>query len=176
MGQTVPRARLIWIGGGYAAVVAVSAALIFARYVAYLTHPADVAAYGGMWAGGDLALEVLVAGMLLVVTFLAALAIFKYEEAYTTYSKIMVALSLTFPASVGIIAISAISQSDSMLGWVCLFRVFASPFVLMGFGMSRAFARFPVAKRMTNYAMVIEGLTLAFLVLMLFLPFHLHRG
>jgi hypothetical protein len=174
MGQTVPRIRLILIAGAYAAVMAVSATLIFARYAAYVTHPADVAAYGGMWAGGDLALEVLVGGMLLVVTFLAALAIFKYEAAYTTYSKIMVALSLTFPASVGIIAISAISQSDSMLGWVCLFRVFASPLVLMGLGMSRAFALFPAAKRMTNYALLIEGVTLVFLVSMLAMPFRLH--
>ncbi len=168
MDQTVPRARLLWVAGAYAAVLAISAALIFARYVAYVTHPDDVAAYGGMWAGGDLALEFLITGMLLVVTFFLALAIFKYEAAFTTYSKVLVALSLTSPASVALIAISAVRQSDSVLGYVCLYRVFASPLVLMGLAMSRVFARFPKPKRMTNYALLIEALTLVFMFLMLF--------
>lgn len=175
MDQALPRARLFWIAGAYAAVVAISAALIFQRYIAYVTHPNDVAASGGMWAGGDLALEVLITGMLLVVTFFVALAIFKYEAAYTVYSKILVAISLTAPASVGIIAIPAVSQGTSVLGWFCLYRVFASPMVLMGLGVSRLFARFPQGKRMTKYALLIEGATLAFMFLMLFLPFHLHH-
>ena len=174
MEQAVPRARLYWIAGAYAATLAVSAALIFARYIAYVTHPADVAAYGGMWAGGDLALEVIIIGMLLVVTFFVALAIFKYEAAYTTYSKVMVALSLTLPASVGFIAIPAVSQSNSLLGWAALYRVFAAPMMLMGFGMSRMLARFPKAKSLTNYALLIEGLTLVFMVVMLFGGTHLH--
>lgn len=170
MDQAVPRARLYSIAGAYAAVLAVSAALIFARYVAYVTHPADVAAYGGMWAGGDMMLEVLIVGMLLVVTFFVALAIVQYEAAYTTYSKILFALSLTAPASVGFIVFPAVAQGDSVLGWFCLYRVFASPLVLLGLGMSRLFARFPRPKRLTKYALLIEGLTLVFLFLMLFLP------
>lgn len=176
MDQTVPRARLFWVAGAYAAVAALSAALIVARYIAYVTHPDDVAAYGGMWAGGDLALEVLIAGMLLVVTFFLALAIFKYEAAYTTYSRVLIALSLTAPASVGIIAIPAVGQSNSVLGDVCLYRMFASPIVLVGLAMSRLLARFPRGKRNTTYALLIEGLTLVFVFLMLFLPFHFHRG
>ena len=58
MDQRVLRTRLYWVAGAYAAVIAVSAALIFARYVQYVTHPADVVQSGGMWAGGDLMLEV----------------------------------------------------------------------------------------------------------------------
>ena len=115
MDQTVPRARLYWIAGAYAAVLSVSAALIFARCIAYVTHPADVAAYGGMWAGGDMMLEVLIVGILLVVTFFVALAIFKYEAPYTTHSQILAALSLTAPASVGLIAIPAVAQGNSVL-------------------------------------------------------------
>jgi len=42
--------------------------------------------------------------------------------------------------------------------------------------MSRLFARFPKPKRMTNYALLIEALTLVFMVLMLFLPFHFQRA
>lgn len=172
MDQTVPRTRLFWVAGAYAAVVAVSAALIFERYMAYVRHPDDAAAYSGMWAGGDLLLEIFIAGMLLMVSFSLVIAIFKYEAAYTTYSKILVALSLTAPASVGLIAIPAVGQSNSVLGFVCLYRMFASPLVLLGLGMSRLFACFPKPKRMTNYALLIEALTLVFMVLMLFLPFH----
>jgi len=176
MDQTVPRTRLFWVAGAYAAVAAVSAALICERYMAYVRHPDDAAAYSGMWAGGDLLLEVFIAGMLLVVSFFLVIAIFKYETAYTTYSKILVALSLTAPASVGLMAIPAVGQSNSLLGYVCLYRVLASPLVLLGLGMSRLFARFPKPKRMTNYALLIEALTLVFMVLMLFLPFHFQHA
>src|SRR3981081_2425060 len=163
MDQTVPRTRLFWVAGAYAAVAAVSAALICERYMAYVRHPDDAAAYSGMGAGG---------GMLLVVSFFLMIAIFKYETAYTTYSRILVALSLTAPASIGLMAIPAVGQSNSVLGYVCLYRVLASPLVLLGLGMSRLFARFPKPKRMTNYALLIEALTLVLMVLMLFLPFH----
>jgi len=176
MDQNVPRTRLFWVAGAYAAVVAVSVALIFERYMAYMRHPDDAAAYSGMWAGGDLLLEVFIAGMLLVVSFFLVIAIFKYEAAYTNYSKILVALSLTAPASVGLMAIPAVGQSNSVLGYVCLYRVLASPLVLLGLGMSRLFARFPKPKRMTNYALLIEALTLVFMVLMLFLPFHFQNA
>ena len=176
MDQAVPRTRLFWVAGAYAAVGAVSAALIFERYMAYVRHPDDVAAYSGMWAGGDLLLEVFIAGMLLVVSFFLVIAIFKYEAAYTTYSKILVALSLTAPASVGLMAIPAVGQGNSLLGYACLFRVLASPLVLLGLGMSRLFARFPRPKRMTSFALLIEALTLVFMVLMLFLPFPFHHA
>ena len=46
----------VFIALGYAAVFAVAAALLSARYLQELNHPADVAAYGGMYAGGDLLL------------------------------------------------------------------------------------------------------------------------
>lgn len=176
MEQSVPRARLFWVAGAYAAVAAVSAALIAARYVAYKTHPDDVAAYGGMWAGGDLALEVIIVGMLLAVTFFLTLAIFQYEAAYTIYSRVLIAVSVTAPASVGVIALSAVTQSNSVLGDVALYRVFASPLVLVGLVMSRLLARFPQGKRNTTYALAIEGLTLVGMFLLLFLPFRFHRG
>ena len=54
-----------------------------------------------------------------------------------------------------------------------MFRVFASPVVLVGLVMNRLFARFPRAKRTTSYALLIEAGTLVFMFLMLFLPSHL---
>lgn len=159
---------------GYVMVLGIAAILILWRYWQYTNHPADVAQYGGMWAGGDLMLELFICGMLLVMTFFLVLVIHKFETAYTNYAKVVLALSVTLPVSVGVIAIPAVSEGISLVGWACLFRVFASPLVLMGIAMSRLFARFPRAKRITNYAFLIEVLTLVFMVLILVGPFHLH--
>lgn len=161
---------------GYAVVLGIATILIVARYLQYVNHPADAAAYGGMWAGGDLILELFIAGMLLVVSFFLVLVIYKFEAAYTNYSKVLLAISVTAPVSVGLIAIPEVNQGISMLGYACLFRVFASPIVLVGLGMSRLFARFPQAKRFTTYALLIEALTLVFLVVMLIFPAHLLHG
>lgn len=159
---------------GYAMALGIAGILIAWRYWQYVTHPADVAASGGMWAGGDLMLELFICGMLMVVTFFLVLVIYKYETAYTNYAKVLLALSATAPVSVGIIAIPAVSQGISLVGWACLFRVFASPVVLVGLAMSRLFARFPKARRLTNYALMVEGFTLVFMVLMLLVPIRLH--
>jgi len=163
------------VASGYVMVLGISALLIVWRYWQYETHPADAAAYGGMWAGGDLMLELFICGMLLVVTLFLVLVIYKSETAYTNYAKVVLAVSATLPASVGLIAIPAVGQGNSLVGWACLFRVFASPLVLVGLGMSRLFARFPKGKRITNYALLVEILTLVFMVLMLLLPIRLGR-
>ena len=170
------KAQLGLVALSYIMVLALSVVLIVARYLQYVSHRDDVAASSGMWAGGDLMLEIFICGMLLVVSFFLVLVIHKSETTYTVYSKIVLAISATAPASVGLLAIPAVSEGVSLLGWACLFRVFASPLVLVGLAMSRLFARFPIAKRMTNYALLIEALTLVFMFLMLFLPVHLHRS
>jgi hypothetical protein len=161
------------IAFGYMFVLGISTILIVVRYLQYVEHPADVAAYGGMYAGGDLMLELFIAGMLLVVSFFLVLVIFRSESAYLIYSKVVLAISVTAPAAVGIMAIPAVGQGNSVLGYACLFRVFASPIVLVGLGMSRLFARFPRAKRLTNVALLIEILTFVCLIAMLFLPVRL---
>ena len=161
------RLQLVLVACGYLSVLAIAATLIVVRYFQYATHPADVAAYGGMWAGGDLMLELFICGMLLVMSFFLVLVIFRHEAAYTTYSKAVLAISVTSPVSVGLIALTSSSEGVSVLGWVCLFRVFSSPIVLLGLGMSRLFARFPQGKRFTNYALLIETSTLILMGLFL---------
>lgn len=162
--------QLAVVACAYAGVLAISAVLIVWRYWQYETHPNDAAQSSGMWASGDLMLELFICGMLLAVTLVLVLVIYTHETAYAFYSKIMLALSASAPVSVVLMAIPAIGQGNSLVGWACLFRVFASPMVLVGFVISRLFARFPRSKRMTNHALLIEGLTLAFMILMLFLP------
>lgn len=176
MDQSVLRRRLYWVGGGYAAVVAFSAALIVMRYLQYVMHPADAAQYGGMWAGGDLILELFICGMLLVMTCILALVIMSEEVAYTTYSKVLIGVSLTLPLSVGIIAIPQVEQGVGLVGWACLFRVFASPLVMVGLGISRMLAQFPRPKKLIKYGLLIEGLTLVLMMASVFGMGVFHRG
>jgi len=51
------RVQLRLVAAGYAAVLAIAVALIVARYLQYVLHPQDADAYAGMWAGGDMMLE-----------------------------------------------------------------------------------------------------------------------
>jgi len=164
------------VASGYATVLAVAAVLIVVRYFQYVNHPADVAAYGGMYAGGDLMLEVFIGGMLMVMTFFLVLVIYKSEPDYTIYSKVLLGLSLTAPLSVGLISIPAVNQGMNVLGEVCMFRLFASPMVIVGMGMSRLFARYSRPKRLTVYALLIEAVTLILLLAAMILPLHFGRG
>jgi hypothetical protein len=165
------KVQLMLVAGGYAAALAIAVLLILMRYVQYATHPQDVAAYGGMYAGGDLALEVFIGGMFLVVTFFLMLVIRTSEAAYTIYAKVLLGVSLTMPISVAVVALSALSSGDGIFGWACLFRLFASPIVLFGLGLSRLFARFPRAKKLTLYALLVESATLFVMVALLASPF-----
>jgi hypothetical protein len=160
--------QLKLVGAAYCVATLVAAALVFVRHEAYVLHAADAAAYSGMWAGGDLMLELMIVGMFLVVTFFLVLVIAKSESAYTVYSKALLGISLTAPLSVAFIMILAVGQSDFFLGYACMFRLFASPLVFFGIGASRLFARFPRPKKLTVYALAIEGLTLVLLGAFLF--------
>lgn len=174
----VLRTRLYWIAGGYAAVVAFSAALIVMRYVQYAMHPADAAQYSGMWAGGDLILELFICGLLLVMTLILALVIMGDESAYTMYAKGLLGVSLTMPLSVGFIAIPVVNQAGGVLGvlgYACLFRLFASPLVIFGIGVSRLLARFPRPKRLIVYGLLIEVSTLVLLIASLGVFSHLRQ-
>jgi hypothetical protein len=162
--------QLKLVASGYFIALAIAVFLVLERHQAYVNHAADAAAYSGMWAGGDLLLELFIVGMFLVVTFFLVLVIAKSETAYTVYSKALVGISLTAPLSVAIISISALSQSDFILGYACMFRLFASPMVAFGIGVSRLFARFPRPKKLTVYALAIEGLTLVLMLALLLSP------
>lgn len=170
MNAAPSRVGLKLVASGYVAVVAISAGLIYMRYLQYARHPDDVAASGGMWAGGDLILELFIGCMLLVPTAVLVLVIRNYESAYTTYSKVLVGVSISMPLSVGIISIPAIGQSNSILGSVCLFRLFGAPVVLAGLVLSLLLARFRRSRRLIALAVLIEFLTLVVLLALLALP------
>src|ERR1700687_4803689 len=120
------RVQLRLVAASYAAVVAIAVGLIVVRYLQYVRHPEDVAAYSGMWAGGDMMLELFICFMLMVPTLFLVFVIRKSETATETYAKVLFGLSWTAPVSAALIAIPAIGQSNMILGWFCLFRVLAS--------------------------------------------------
>ena len=167
MGPVSLRAKLIWVAAGYAAVVTASGLLVAMRYMQYRLHPDDANQYGGMWAGGDMVLGVFIFFLFAVPTFFLALVARKSEPLATGYAKALIALSLTAPASIGLLAIPTIENSNSMLGWLCMWRVLGSPFILFGMVGSRLLARFPRAKRLSMYAAAIEAVTLGGMILLL---------
>jgi hypothetical protein len=117
-----------------------------------------------MYAFGDLLLEMFIAGALLVPTVLLVLVIRKSEAAYTIYSKVLLALSLSAPLSFGLLCIPGVSSGPGWLGFVCLYRLEVSPFTLAAAGFSRGAARFQTSKRLTVFALLAEGLTLVAVV------------
>ena len=170
------RVQLILVAASYAAVLAIATVLVCARYVQYVLHPQDVAAAGGMYAGGDLILEIFICCMLLVPTFLLALVIRKSENLYTRYSQILLGVSLTAPICLGVLSIPAVNQGTMVLGEICLDRLLGSPFVLVGLGFSRLLARFDRAKRLIFYALLIEVLTLVFMAALFLFLARTHPG
>jgi hypothetical protein len=167
-------AQLGMIGLGYAAVSAYAAIEVYGRHLQYVNHPQDVYASSGMYAFGDEVLTVYLAFLFLIPTVFLLRFMSHYESAYTVYSQVLLGLSLTAPVS--LFGLSLINpQHSNLLRDLCLIRAFRSPFVLVGMGVSRWMACFDRAKRLTNYALLIEGTTFAMLV-GLFVYSVVHRG
>jgi hypothetical protein len=159
--------QLRLVAAGYAMVAAVSALLIYQRYLLYVRNPQDVAAAGGMYAGGDLLLEIIIAFLFLVPTAALVFVIRRSESAYTAYAKVLLGLSLTAPISAGLLVIPVLNQW--YWGDAFIFRLFAIPIVIVVMTLSRWLTRFAHARRLISYALVIEGLTLAIIIASLFL-------
>jgi hypothetical protein len=160
------RAKLSWVAAGYAAVVAASTFLVAWRYMQYRWHPADANQYGGMWAGGDMVLGVFIFCLFMVPTFFLVLVARKSEPLYVAYAKVLFFISLTAPASIGLMAIPMMRESDSLLGWFCMWRLLGSPFLLAGMAGSRLLATFPRAKSWSLYAVLIEAATLGAMIVL----------
>ena len=161
------RLQLRLVAASYAVVVVVSALLIYERYLRYVRNPQDVAASSGMYAGGDLLLEIFVCFLFLWPTVALVFVIRKSESAYTAYAKVLLGLSLTAPISLGLLIIPALKQW--YWGDACIFRLFAIPIVAVVLIFSRWLSRFARARRLISYALLIEGLTFVVIIAALFL-------
>ena len=161
------RLQLRLVKASYAVVIVVSALLIFERYLTYVRNPQDVAASSGMYAGGDLLLEVIIFFLFLVPTVALMFVIRKSESAYTAYAKVLLGLSVTAPLSLVFLVIPVLNQW--YWGDACIFRLFAIPIVVVVLIFSRWLTRFARARRLISYALLIEGLTFVAIIAALFL-------
>ncbi len=159
--------QLCLVAASYAVVVVISALLIFERYLQYVMNPQDAAAASGMYAGGDLLLEMFICFLFLVPTAALVWVIRKSEPAYTAYAKVLLGLSLTAPISAVLLFIPFLNQW--YWGDVCIFRLFAIPIVFVVLIFSRWLTRFARPRRLISYALLIEGLTLVVILASLFL-------
>ena len=149
------------VGMGYTAVLVVAAAALYRRHLAELQDP--VAASGGMAAAGDTILYLFIGCLFLIPTALLIWTITKLEALFTVYSRFLFGLSLSAPVCLSVVLFGENHVAPS-LSWLCFFRILESPIVLVGMGISRFAARFDRAKRLTSYALLVEGLTLGLLV------------
>jgi hypothetical protein len=157
---------------GYAAVLAVAAALLYIRHLVELQDP--VAASGGMAATGDTILYLFIGCLFLIPTALLIWTITKLEAPYTVYSRFLFGLSLSAPVCLTVVLFGENHVAPS-LSWLCFFRILESPIVLVGMSISRFAARFDRAKRLTSYALLVEGLTLGLLVAFFIGTVFIHR-
>jgi hypothetical protein len=158
MDPSISRLKLRLVWAGYAVVAAVSALLVFVRYLRYVENPQDVAAAGGMYAGGDLLLEIIICLLFLVPTAALVLVIRKSDAAYATYAKVLLALSVTAPLSAILLAVPFFNQWQ--WGDLFIFRLFAVPIVTFVLLASLLLTRSSRARRLIAYALLIEGLPL----------------
>jgi hypothetical protein len=153
--------QLGFVALGYAAVLALAAALLFVRHLQELRNPAE--ASGGMWAFGDAFLYIFIACLFMVPTVFLIWIIAKFEVFYTAYSKFLLGFSLSAPVCLGVLFLGGNHVGQSLMN-ICMLRLMWLPFILVGMGISRMVARFDRAKRFASCAFLIEGLTLAIAV------------
>jgi hypothetical protein len=146
---------------GYSAVIVFAAASLYVRHRVELQDP--VAASGGMFAAGETILYLFIGCLFLIPTAFLVWTIAKFQDLYTAYSRFLFGLSLSAPVCL-IVVLLGDTFVPPKLSWLCFFRILESPIILVGMGMSRFAARFDLAKRLTSYALLIEGLTLVVLI------------
>ena len=116
-----------------------------------------------MWAFGDLFLWIFIACLFLVPTALLIWITAKHEAFYTAYSKFLLGLSLSAPVCLAVLNLGENHVGESLMN-LCMYRLMGLPFIFAGMGFSRIVAKFDRAKRLANYAILIEGLTLVIAV------------
>ena len=153
------RTQLWYIAFGYAAVVMIAAGLLISRYIMERIHAADVSAAGGMYGFGDLILYIFVICLFMIPTFFLVRVMAGFEGLYTAYSQLLVGISLSAPVCLSVLHFGKNHVSENLAS-LCLVRLVCAPFIVVGIGVSRIVARFDRAKKLTVYALLIEGLTM----------------
>jgi len=147
------------IGTGYAIVSTYAAWQLYERHAWEAAHAADVTAASGMYAGGDMLLDLWLAFLLMIPTIFLVRVISRFEAPAAAYSKILFLVSLSAPLCLGISLLGE-SRVPASLVVSCLERLLWSPFFLGLMFFSRIVAKFQNAKRLTSYALLSEGATI----------------
>jgi len=132
-----------------------AAAAFFQRYLYTLREPIDSA--GGMAAFGDEMLTLFVFALAMVLTFFLLRLLAQSDRFYTAYAKVLLAVSVTAPISV---AVLAAFHRSLLVQDVCGERLWRSPCVFTVMAMSRVLGRRTAKKRLMTWALLIEGGTL----------------
>src|SRR3954466_9355333 len=151
---------------GYGVVLACSALLVYQRYLQYIRYPDDAIASSGMYAFGDMLLAIFICFLLMIPTIFLIRVMSRYEGKYAVYSKILLGLSATAPISLGVMFIHQIPET-SLVRDLSLWRLLWSPLVFVGLGISRLMAKFVSSKRLSSYALLLEGATIAISIAMI---------
>src|SRR5262245_40644859 len=152
------KTKLILVGVAYAAVLSFAAGELVERYAYEANHAAEVAAASGMYAGGDMLLDIFLVFLFMIPTYFLIRIGAQFETPYTTYSKILLIVGLNAPVCLGLLFLGKTYLPEN-LSVLCLERLLWSPFVLMLIGISRRAAQFDRAKRAISYALLSEAFT-----------------
>jgi hypothetical protein len=159
------RVQFYLLAFGNASILTFWALITFQRHLVELQDPAAASASSGMWAFGDALVSVGTGFLLLVPTFFLLRVMARHESAYNTYSKAALAITLTAPLALGLLASGTLHHAG-FLENNTLLRLLYSPFVIIILAMSRMLARFPNPKRLLMYALSVESLTLLLTIAM----------
>src|SRR5262249_20573847 len=140
----------------------------------YVHHPQDVSAASGMYAGGDLLLELMILCFLLMPTGLLVFFLRRSEPANTAYAKMLLGLSVTSPLSLGLMFVPMLNRG--YLGEAIFFRMCAIPIFAVVFLLSLSSTQFSRARRLITYALLIEGIPFAIAIGFLLFSPSAHRG
>jgi hypothetical protein len=147
------------IGAGYAVVSAYGAWELYERHVWEAAHPAEVSAASGMYAGGDMILDLWIVFLLMIPTIFLVRVISRFEAPAAVYSKILFLISLSAPLCFGISLLGE-KHVPANLIVSCLVRLLWSPLFLVLMFFSRIVSKFQNARRLTTYALLSEGVTI----------------
>ncbi len=142
---------------GYVSVAAYAMVSWYVRHLAELGNPID--AQGGMWAAGDEMLSYFIFFLFLVPTFFLLRLMGNSDKAYDRYSKLAIAAAVTAPISL-LLLIADAAKVSSVIGDIALIRLFRSPMFWTVLVISRIFARSKVSKRLINWAVTAETVTI----------------
>jgi|SRR5579871_683964 len=148
------RAKIIFVMACYVGVLGLACVMVAGRYLAEQRDPATFS--GGMAAAGDWMLELFLVALLLIPTLFLVLLIRNSETAYTKFAQVLLGIGLTAPASVGLMCIPYVGQTNNWLGSFCLYRIFAFPMTTVGLAGSCVLAKFKRPRRLILCSLLIE--------------------